>query len=225
MHADFRTGARDVIPVLLGVAPFATVVGIAAIDAGLTPMQAIGMSLFVYAGSSQLAAIELLGETAPIVVVVFTAIIINLRMVMYSASIAPHLADYRRRTRAFLAYFLTDQAYALSLTAYENDAVDDERWYYLGVATPISIVWMVCTVIGVVLGAGIPESWGLSFAVPLVFLAILVPVMKDRPRTVAAAVSGVVAVALAGAPFNLGLPIGAVVGICAGLLTEVIRNR
>ncbi|WP_096390164.1 AzlC family ABC transporter permease [Halopenitus persicus] len=225
MNADFRAGARDVLPVLLGVVPFAMVVGIAAIDAGLTPLQAIGMSAFVYAGSSQLAAIELLGESAPIAVAVFTAIIINLRMVMYSASIAPHFDDYRRRTRAFLAYFLTDQAYALSLTAYEADAVEDERWYYLGVATPISIVWMVCTALGVVLGSGIPDSWGLSFAVPLVFLAILVPVMKDRPRTVAAIVSGAIAVVLVSAPFNLGLPTGALVGIAAGLLTEAVRNR
>ncbi|WP_058366622.1 AzlC family ABC transporter permease [Haloparvum sedimenti] len=227
MHEDLRAGVRDSVPILLGIAPFALVAGIAAVDAGLTPAQAVGMSVFVYAGASQLAALELLGENAPLAVVVATAVVINLRMVMYSASIAPHFARYRRRTRALLAYFLTDQAYALSIAEYADDEAGerDRRYYYLGVGTPIWVVWVVGTVLGIALGAGIPDSLGLSFAVPLVFLALLVPAMKDRPTTVAGGVGGAAAVVAAGLPFNLGLLVGAAVGILAGLLTGVVRNR
>lgn len=225
MNADLRSGVRDCLPLLLGVVPFAMVTGIAAIDAGLTPVQAVGMSAVVYAGASQIAAVDLLGETAPLAVVVFTAVVINLRLLMYSASIAPHLAKYSRRTRASLAYLLTDQAYALSLTKHETDGVDDIRSYYLGVALTLWITWIVCTALGVVVGTSVPEEWGLSFAVPLVFLAILVPVMTDRPRIVAALVGGGVAVLSAGVPFNLSLPIGAIAGIAAGLLSGAVGNR
>ncbi|WP_418285308.1 AzlC family ABC transporter permease [Halorubrum sp. DTA46] len=219
---DLWAGVRDVSPLMLGIVPFALVAGIAAVDAGLSLVEAVGMSVIVFAGASQLAALDLLGSNAPLAVVVGTAVIINVRMVMYSASIAPHFSRYARRTRATLAYFLTDQAYALSVAEFaENEA--RTRWrYYLGAAASLWLVWQVGTIAGVVLGAGVPDEWGLTFAVPLVFLALLVPAMKDRPTIGAGVAGGVVAVAAAGLPLNLGLLAGAVVGILAGLVTEAI---
>jgi len=220
MHADYRAGVRDALPLLLGIVPFALVAGIAAIEAGLTPAQALGMSVIVFAGASQLAAIELLGETASLAVVVATAVVINLRMSMYSASIAPHFRHLRRRTRAVLAYVLTDQAYALAVAKYADDEGTDRKRYYLGVAVTLWTVWQVGTLAGVFVGAQVPSEWGLTFAVPLVFLALLVPAMTDRPTTLAAVVGGGVAVLAAGFPFNLGLLAGAACGIAAGLVTE-----
>ncbi|MDB2241832.1 AzlC family ABC transporter permease [Halorubrum ezzemoulense] len=218
---DLLAGVRDVSPLMLGVAPFALVAGIAAVDAGLGLAEAVGMSVIVFAGASQLATLELLGENAPLAVVVGTAAVINLRMLMYSASIAPHFADYGRRLRAGLAYLLTDQAYALSVAEFDENP-DRSRWrYYLGAAASLWIVWQIGTVVGVVLGAGVPDAWGLTFAVPLVFLALLVPAMKDRPTTVAGVAGGAVAVVAAGLPLNLGLLVGALCGVAAGLVTEV----
>jgi 4-azaleucine resistance transporter AzlC len=218
---DLLAGVRDVSPLILGIAPFALVAGIAAVDAGLGLAEAVGMSVIVFAGASQLAALDLLGENAPLAVVVGTAVVINLRMLMYSASIAPHFADYDRRLRAGLAYLLTDQAYALSVAEFDENP-DRSRWrYYLGAAASLWAVWQVGTVAGVVLGAGVPDAWGLTFAVPLVFLALLVPAMKDRPTTVAGVAGGAVAVVAAGLPLNLGLLVGALCGIGAGLATEV----
>jgi predicted branched-subunit amino acid permease len=142
-------------------------------------------------------------------------------MVMYSASIAPHFADYGRRIRAGLAYVLTDQAYALSVAEFERTP-ERSRWrYYLGAAATLWVVWQITTVLGVLVGAGVPDAWGLTFAVPLVFLALLVPAMKDRPTTAAAAVGGTVAVVAAGVPYELGLLVGAVSGIVGGLAAEV----
>ncbi|SNR54658.1 AzlC family ABC transporter permease [Halorubrum vacuolatum] len=221
MHADIRAGVRDVSPLLLGIAPFGLVAGIASVEAGLDFAQAVGMSIIVFAGASQLAALELIGANAPFAVVVATAVVINLRVVMYSASIAPYFADYGERLRAGLAYVLTDQAYALSIAEFTTAETERSRFrYYLGVATPLWIVWQISTVIGFVLGAGVPEEWGLTFAVPLVFLALLVPAMKDRPTTVAGAVGGVAALLAVGVPFNLGLLVGATAGIVAGLIVE-----
>ena len=222
LDPDTRAGVRDVSPLLLGIVPFGLVAGIAAVNAGLGLAEAVGLSVIVFAGASQLAAIELLAQNAPLAVVIGTAVVINVRMVMYSASIAPYLADYGRRFRAGLAYLLTDQAYALSVAEYERTP-DRNRWrYYLGAAATLWIVWQITTVVGFVIGAGVPDAWGLTFAVPLVFLALLVPAMKDRPTVLAAVVGGAVAVAAAGLPMNLGLLTGAVSGIVAGLATEVI---
>jgi 4-azaleucine resistance transporter AzlC len=223
--ADFRRGVRDVVPMLVGVTPFAVVSGIAAVEAGLDVSQAVGLSVIVFAGASQLAALELLGQDTPIGIVVVTAVVINLRMLMYSASIAPYLRDVSARVRAGLAYVLTDQAYALSLTAFRSDRPVDRTAYYLGVAVALWAVWQVATVGGIVLGSGVPDAWGLEFAVPLIFLALLVPAIEDRQTGLAAVVGGTVAVAGTGLPLNLGLLVGASGGIAAGLGADRLGGR
>ena len=219
-RADFRRGVRDVGPLLLGVAPFGLVAGIAAANAGLDLTQAVGMSVIVFAGASQLAALDLIGRDAPLSVVVLTAVVINLRMLMYSASIAPHFRTFAARVKAGLAYLLTDQAYALSIASYRGERSVDRVAYYLGVAVTLWVVWQLTTAAGVLLGTGVPDAWGLEFAVPLVFLALLVPAMEDGPTTVAGLAGGTIAVVGAGLPLNLGLLVGASVGIVAGLLAE-----
>ena len=222
---DLWAGVRDVSPLMLGIVPFALVAGIAAVDAGLGLAEAVGMSVIVFAGASQLAALDLLGSNAPLAVVVGTAVVINLRMLMYSASIAPHFADYGRRLRAGLAYLLTDQAYAISVAEFDENP-DRSRWrYYLGAGASLWIVWQIGTIAGVVIGAGVPDAWGLTFAVPLVFLALLVPAMKDRPTTVAGVAGGAIAVVAAGLPLNLGLLVGALCGIAAGLVAERVDSE
>jgi predicted branched-subunit amino acid permease len=222
----FLQGVRESVPLQLGLAPFGAVTGVAAVEAGLSPPGAVGMSVVVFAGAAQLAAIELLGETAPLAVIVGTAAIINARMVMYSASIAPYFSEYRRRVRAVAAYFLVDQAYAMSVTEFTEGGRDRHRVrYYLGIGIATWLVWVAATAAGAAAGASVPPEFELSFAVPLVFLSLLVPAMKDRPTVAAAVAAGTVATAASGAPFNLALPIGAVVGICTGLAVEAWGNR
>lgn len=225
MHAAaLRRGVRDVAPLLLGIAPFGLVTGVAAANAGLDLVLAIGMSVIVFAGAAQLAALELIRTDAPLVVVVVTAAVINLRMLMYSASIAPHFRDFAAKWKAGLAYVLTDQAYALSIARFEMAEPVDRRSYYLGVAAPIWIVWQLTTVAGVLLGTSVPPEWGLEFTVPLVFLALLVPAVENRATFVAATVGGTGAVLGTGLPLNLGLPVGATVGIVAGALAERVME-
>lgn len=219
-RAAFVSGARDGSPLLLGLVPFGLVAGVTAVGAGLDPFQAAAMSVFIFAGASQLAAIELIGRNAPALVVVVTVLVVNLRMMMYSASIAPYFRHLSRRWKWPLAYLLTDQAYALSLREFTENEATERRWYYLGVAVTLWAFWQVATVVGIVVGAQVPESWGLEFAVPLTFMALLVPVLKDRATEAAALVGGVVAVAAAGLPFNLGLITAALLGVLGGLIVE-----
>ncbi|WP_348607656.1 AzlC family ABC transporter permease [Halobaculum rarum] len=221
---DLRDGIRDALPLLLGIVPFALVAGVAGVEAGLTPLQTVGLSVVVFAGASQLAAIDLLGRDAALGVVVLTVVVVNLRMLMYSASIAPYFRELSARVRAGCAYVLTDQAYALALARYAGDrdrsTTTRRPYYYLGVALTLWIVWQTGTVVGVVFGAAVPDSWRLGFAVPLVFLALLVPAVSDAPSLGAAVVAGAVAVLGAGLPFNAGLIVGAVVGVATGIALE-----
>lgn len=217
-----RRGVRDVAPLLLGIAPFGLVAGVAAMNAGLTLEQAVGMSVIVFAGAAQLAALELIGQDAPLSVIVVTAVVINLRMVMYSASIAPYFRSLPARIRTGAAYLLTDQAYALSISIYRSDERIDRLGYYLGAAVAPWIVWQVTTVIGALIQTGVPDSLGLEFAVPLVFLALLVPAMEDGPTTVAGVFGGVLAVLGGSLPLNLGLLVGAAIGIVAGVAAETV---
>jgi len=218
-HPDLFAGVRAAGPIVLGIVPFALVAGITAVRAGMTVPEAIGMSTIVFAGASQLAAIDLIDSNAPFAVVVATAVVINVRMVMYSASIAPYFQPFSTRLRAALAYVLTDQAYAVSVAEYERNDERDRLWYYAGVGFTLWAVWQVGTVAGAVLGTGVPDALGLEFALPLVFLGLLMPAMKDRGTTTAAISAGAVALAAAwiGVPLSLDLPLAAVVGILAGL--------
>jgi 4-azaleucine resistance transporter AzlC len=224
---DFVAGARATAPVMLGVVPFGLIAGAAAIGAGLSLLQAVALSVIVFAGASQLAMIELLGQDATLLAVVGTVLVINSRLVMYSASLAPHFLDEDGRWRGVMAYILTDQAFALSVTRYAEgmEGGARKRWFYLGVATPLWVIWQVCTVVGAVVGASVPGWLPLRFAVPLTFLALLVPAVQTRAHATAAVVGGGVATAGVALPYNLGLLVGALLGVGVGTLVAVRIDR
>ena len=219
-RASFSAGVRAVSPILLGIVPFGLVAGAAVVAAGLPPRIALGMSVVIFAGASQLAAVELIEAGAPGLVVVATVLVINLRMMMYSASLAQYLDRLGLSKRFPLAYLLTDQAYALSVAQFEEERDVSRAWYYLGTAVPLWVVWQICTVVGAFAGASVPASVPLGFAVPLTFLAVLVPALKGRSTGTAAVIGGCVALALTWLPFNLGLLAGATAGITGGALAE-----
>ncbi len=230
MRDDLRQealrGAKDVLPILIGIIPFGLVAGAAAIDAGLTTLDALGFSSLIFAGASQLAAIQLLADGAAVPVIVLTIVVINLRMLMYSASMAPVLSGTPLRTRAAASYILTDQAYVLTIA--RADHVEDRSTrlaYYFGVGIPLWVNWQIMTLVGAVVGAAIPPDIPLSFALPLVFLVLLVPALVDRATFVAAIAAGVGATVLAPLPYNLGLFAGALAGIAAGTIVSIRGAR
>ncbi len=224
VKAPFLGGVRAAAPIYIGIVPFGLVTGVSAVSVGIPVTETIAMSAVVFAGASQLAGIQLIANGASFPIIWLATLVINLRFVMYSASIAPHLRKVGLGKRSFAAYLMTDQAYALSVGQYNQDDNPFEGvakfWFYVGVALPIWVLWMITTVVGAVFGAQIPALWGLDFVIPLMFLAILMPALRDRPALVAAVVGAVVAVAADGFPFNLGLIIAAVAGIIAGQLAE-----
>jgi 4-azaleucine resistance transporter AzlC len=216
----FLSGARDFAPIILGVIPFGAIAGIAAIEAGLSVAQAMGMSVIILAGASQLATIDLLAQDAALVTIVFTALIINARFVMYSASLAEYVVPLPRRHKGAVAYLLTDQAYAFSITRYVDrpESPGTRFAYYAGVGMSLWIVWQVSTAAGAVLGAFVPESLSLDFAIPLVFIALMVPALREKSDVLAAGTAAVISVTAIGMPFNLSLITAAFTGIAAGVI-------
>jgi predicted branched-subunit amino acid permease len=199
------------------------VAGATSVSDGHGVAAAVGMSTIVFAGASQLAAFQALADGGSAIVAAIAAWTINLRMLLYSASLAPHLAHERTSRRLLAAYILTDQAYAVSILRWEASDTDPRSRlsYYFGAGGVMWLSWQLSTLAGALGGSVIPSDIPLDFAVPLVFLVLLVPTITSKPAAVAAAAGGAAAVlsgeAGAGA---LSILAGAVVGIAAGALAE-----
>jgi 4-azaleucine resistance transporter AzlC len=213
---------------LIGVIPFGLVAGATTVTDGFGTLAAVGMSTLVFAGASQLAALQALAGGGSALVAAAAAWTINLRMLLYSASLAPHLTHERMRRRLLVAYLLTDQAYAVSITRWEAAPTEPrERFSYVfGAGMALWTSWQLSTLAGALAGNVLPDNVPLDFAVPLVFLVLLVPTLTTRPALVAAAAGGAAAV-LAGelGAGSLSILAGAVAGIVAGALAEMRMEK
>lgn len=220
-RSSFLEGVRAEAPLLVGVFPFGLIYGTLALNAGLSTGVAQLMSSIVFAGSSQFVAAQLLHEGAPGLVIVLTIGVVNLRHMLYSASLAPYLQNLSLRWKVLLSYLLTDEAYAPSIIKYEKDGVQPfSHWFVFGAGFALWFNWQVSTALGIFLGAAIPEEWPLDFALPLTFIAMLVPVLKNRPMVAAALSAGLVALLAYNLPFKLGLILAALTGIIVGTIFE-----
>lgn len=222
---EFLAGVKAELPILLGVSPFGMIYGVLALSAGLPATLAFAMSWVVFAGSAQFVGAQLIGAGAPGIVILVTTFVVNLRHVLYSASVAPYLTHLNTRWKCLLAYFLTDEVYAVAITRFTRTGMVTSdlrsgRWYFLGAGLAQWSAWQASTAVGIALGAQIPPGWALDFAIALTFIALLVPTLTDQPTVAAALSAGIVAVLAAGWPYKLGLVLAAVVGIFVGVLTE-----
>jgi predicted branched-subunit amino acid permease len=212
---------------LVGIIPFGLIAGATPVASGLGGAAAVGFSTIVFAGASQLAAVDALADGGSAIVAALAACTINLRMLLYSASLAPYLAHESPANRLGAAYVLTDQAYAVSITRWTAGSDQERRLpYYLGAALLLWITWQVSTIVGVFVGTAVPEEVPLDFAVPLVFLVLLVPALISPPAIVAASVGGASAVVAAVNDAGpLYIIVGALAGIVAGAATEAVQDR
>jgi 4-azaleucine resistance transporter AzlC len=217
----FWDGVRAELPLLVGVFPFGMIYGALALDAGLSKGASQMMSSIVFAGSAQFVTTQLVSDAAPALVIIMTIAVVNLRHMLYSASLAPYLKDLSLKWKVLLSYLLTDEAYAPSALEYERTGVKPKsHWFLLGAGFTLWSIWQISTAFGIFLGAAIPENWQLDFALPLTFIAMVVPALKNRPMIAAAVSAGMVALAAYGLPFKLGLILAAMTGIVIGTVFE-----
>ncbi len=218
---EFWLGVRGELPILFGVVPFGMIYGILALSAGLSPLDAQAMSSVVFAGSSQFMTAKLISAVTPGLIIILTGFVINLRHALYSASLAPYMRHLPLRWKAALAYLLTDEAYAVSIIHYQEPGdLTNKHWFLAGSGLTLWTSWQISTGVGIFLGAQIPAAWGLDFALPLTFIALVVPGLKDRSSTFTAIVASVAALLFFGLPFKLGLIAATFVAIAAGLWSE-----
>lgn len=225
MNKDFLAGARGALPILIGVIPFAMISGVGAVSVGLTFFETLGISVIVFAGASQLVVYQLMSAGSPWIIMVLTAWVVNLRFTMYSATLAPYLQKLSTGQKALLAYMLSDQAFGVSLSHFAINEKVSHRWYYFGAASIIWVAWQISAIIGALLGALVPASWGFDFAFPLSFMALMFGALRDQPTVVAALTGGIIAVLAKGMPYNTGLVLATFLGISAGYLTENLKNQ
>lgn len=224
----FWKGFRDGAPFVFVAVPFGTLFGVFATEAGLNIIQVLAFSATVFAGAAQFTALQLLQEQTPTAIVLASALAVNLRVAMYSASLTPYLGAAPMWQRACAAYLTVDQSYACSMIQFEKEpemSLPQRMAYFFGSVTPITPLWVFATYLGAVLGTRIPDSWALDFALPITFLAMVGPMMRTLAHVVAAIVAIAVAILTVGVPFNLGLLIAGAAGMMAGAQAEVMMER
>lgn len=221
--SSFWRGFKDGLPFLVIVVPFAMLFGVLATESGLSLFETMSFSVVVIAGAAQFTALQLLNDNAPAVVALLSALAVNMRLAMYSASITPHLGRLPFWKRALVAYFLVDQTYASSVLDYEkhpDQSMAQKFAYFMGVMIPICPPWYVATWAGAWAGEAIPTDRGLDFALPIAFIAIIAPALRTPAHRIAATAAAVLALAFVWLPFNLGLIVGGIGGMIAGAEAE-----
>lgn len=224
----FWKGLRDSLPFLLVASPFGLLFGVLAAEAGLKVLEALSFSLAVFAGAAQFTALQLLQEGTPLLIVLASALAVNLRMGMYSASLTPYLGDAPMWQRACAAYMTVDQSYALSIVKFEDEpqlTTPQRMAYFFGTTSIIAPSWMIATVVGAYAGALIPASWGLDFVLPLAFLAMIGPMLRTPAHMVACLTAIVASLPATLMPHNLGLIVAGLAGMMAGAQAELWFER
>lgn len=227
-RSHYWRGFRNGLPFIVVIVPFGMLFGVVATEAGLHLPQVMGFSVLVIAGAAQFAALPLMKADAPTLIVLVTALAVNMRMAMYSASITPYLGKAPFWKRAIMAYFLVDQSYAVAISEFERRpgmTLAQRSAYFFGAMSPVCLPWYLATWAGATLGAAIPPSFALDFAVPITFLAIIAPMLRGAAHVAAAVVSVAVALLLAFLPYNLGLLAAATLGMMTGARLELWQTQ
>ncbi|TDT73962.1 putative branched-subunit amino acid permease [Litoreibacter halocynthiae] len=216
-------GVYSSLPFIIVVVPFAMLFGVAATEAGLPIEQVMGFTVLVVAGASQFTALQFMIENAPVLVILASALAVNLRMAMYSAAITPYLGDQPLWKRALLSYVLVDQTYNLAILEFEenpNQTTAQRTAFFVGCSLPLIPLWIGFTWVGAALGGQIPPEYGLDFALPIAFLAMVAPALRTVAHIAAAVTSVVLALALGFIPLNLGLLAAAIIAMMVGAEVE-----
>ena len=216
-NEGFKTG----LPTLFGIAAWGLVVGIAMVKSGLSAVQAVGMTLLVFAGSAQLASLPLIAAAAPVWVIFATALVVNLRFVIFSALLGPHFAHLPWKQRFYLGYISGDLTVALFLQRYPTLApVAGKLSYLKGLMYPNWFAWQIGSIIGIFLGSAVPAEWGLGFAGTLAILCIMVPLMINNAALCGVLVAGAISVLAYDLPYKLGLLLAVLVGMVTAMVIE-----
>jgi predicted branched-subunit amino acid permease len=225
-HPEFRRGAREMSGIALGIAAWGLITGVTMVKSGMAPEVAVLMSLLVFAGTAQLAALPLIASGAPVWVVWATAACVNLRFVIFSAQWRPYFGIYPLAQRARLAYFTADLNYVLFMRRFpEPRPAPEQLPYFWGGAILNWCAWQVPSLLGIFLGDRIPTTWGIGFAGTVALIGLMCSLLTDKASVVAAAVAGCAAVAAYALPLKLNIVVAIAAAVAMGLLIDHTTPR
>jgi predicted branched-subunit amino acid permease len=224
----FQEAFRASAATMPGIAAWGLVTGMAMVKSGLTIWQALGMTLLVFGGSAQLASLPLIAADASVWVVFLTALVVNLRFVIFSAAVGPHFAHLPWYRRIWYGYFNADITMGFFPQRFPAETLNrPERkiGFFAGIGYPNWCAWQLGSVAGILLASQIPQSWGVGFAGTLALLTILIPLIVNAAALAGVLVAGVVAVLTANVPYRLGLLIAVIVGMIAAMAVDVALDK
>ncbi len=224
----FREGFKACAPTMPGIFAWGMVTGMAMVKSGLTIGQALGMTFFVFAGSAQLASLPLMASNVPVWVVFVTALVVNLRFVIFAAAIAPHFAHLPWHKRVWHGYFNADITMGLFPQRFPAETAPRPQGkvgFFNGIGYPNWCAWQAGSVAGILLASQIPQSWGIGFAGTLALLAITIPLIINAAALAGVVVASVVAVTTVGLPYRLGLLVAVLTGMIAAMVVDVFLDR
>jgi len=224
----FWQGAQAGAPFVFMATPFGLLFGVLATEAGFNLVETMTFSISVFAGAAQFTALQLMQDETPTIIVLISALAVNLRMAMYSASLTPYLGGAPLWQRACAAYLVVDQSYALSIARFESDmsmSIPQRLAYFFGTCTLMAPAWYLATLVGALVGTQIPESLALDFVFPIAFLGIIAPMLRTLPHVIAAVTASIVTLFAVAIPYNLGLIVAGSCGMMAGAYGELVLSR
>lgn len=227
-RAEFFTGARDTLPLVIGAIPFGIIFGTLSGSAGLSAVATMGMSLLVFAGSAQFIAMGLVAAGTVWPMVILATFVVNFRHLLYTATLLPQLKRLSHRWQMLLAFGLTDETFVVAVQRWNrSDDSPHKHWYQLGSMVFMYTNWNMCTVVGLIAGRMLQGigGWGLDFAMVAAFIGMVIPYLKDRPNYCAVLAAGAGALLFNGLPHKLGLILASIAGIFAGVAAERLLRR
>jgi predicted branched-subunit amino acid permease len=223
---DFRQGFVEMLPACIGLTPFGVVCGVGAAAAGANWLASLGMSAIIFSGAAQIVTAQMVAADAPFAIIVLTTFVLGLRLLMYSAAIAPYLKPLPERWQRGLAFLLSDQVFAAAIKRFHVGGDPHAAGlHFLGSGMALWVTWQVACMIGFFAGNLIPSAWSLEFAVPLCFIALVAPLYRDVPNVLAGITAGIAVLAMSHLPMRLNLIVAGVLGIVAGTLADLARER
>jgi predicted branched-subunit amino acid permease len=222
-RAAFKAGVIECLQLVPSYVPFGLVCGVAAVQAGMGEWGAVALSAFAFAGSAQAVLTQFLSNGAPLTIAILSGLVVNLRMAVYSAAIAPRIAGATPKERVLWAAFLVDQTFISNEVRHQRgEHMNHPLAFYLGCALTLWPWWVLMNAIGAFAGAKLPASWQLDFTIPLSFVAMVVPLLKSRSQVLAALAGGAAGVLLYAMPLKLGLIVACALGTCVGMVVDAL---
>ena len=223
---EFKQGVSAAAPLLLGILPFGMAYGILGREVGLSIWQTFFMSSLLYAGTSQIIFAQLVGISAPAPILLGSIAAMNARHLLYSASISSYLRHLSLRWRLILAYFLTDETFAVTIARYQSqEKTPHMHFFMLGAGITLWSCWQCATAIGIIAGASLPQSLQLGFVIPLIFMVIIIPLIKGRHELIVIFTAAVIVLNFQDLPYNSWLILASIGGVISGSLSFLYEKR